>query len=1129
MGSEYARYFSRLAALPDGEAPHAWQEALGEDVACRNRLIRIPTGFGKTFGVLAAWLWNRVERPEQSWPRRLVWCLPMRVLVEQVEAEVRAGLQRIGGGAARVGVHLLMGGTETSDWHITPEREAVLIGTQDMLLSRAMNRGYGAPKARWPMEFGLLNHDCLWVMDEVQLMDVGLATSAQIQAFREQDAAQGKLFRPCKTWWMSATLQEAWLHSSPDTRNLHGLPHTRIPVAWRVGPLWDEDRVRKPLRVESMGGTKKLGAFIAQVHAAAGHGAQGPTLVIVNRVEQAVQVYDVLLDEARKARRGTEIRLVHSRFRPAERAGWREAFLNRGACAPGADRIVVATQVVEAGVDISAAALVTELAPWPSLVQRFGRCARWGGCAQVIVIDSQPKDDKAAAPYTKVEMDAAREALQSLADVAPRHLEAFEESRPELLHGLYPYDPAHLLMRNELDELFDTTPDLSGADIDISRFIRSGEERDLHVFWRRVDKGARPEPTVRAARDELCAIPFLRAREWLFAGGRRLVSGSRAWVWDWVAGEWRLAEPGQLYPGQTVLVAADSGGYDRNRGWSPASNAEVEPVALRPSGQQALHDADNLESDESPSITHGWQTIAFHGQAVSRYASELASQLVPSLAPLLDLAGRWHDAGKAHPAFQGCLQAHRHGKQIAKAPNDAWLRAAQLYCMPDGTQRRGFRHELASTLALFALMRRCQPDHQALLGPWRELLARSAGSQAMPPVASDDSNRSPSALENEVLALDADSFDLLLYLVCSHHGKVRVSWHAGPADQSARDSVLRIRGVRAGDVLPALTLADAQGTLHALPEVELVLAPAAAGLNPHSGRSWTERVLGLLQRHGPFALAWLEALIRAADQRATRDATLVDPALRTDNGAHGLEGSDTPVARAAGGGETPPPLGEYSPQRGAQLRVRERTGRSGVAGGRTRPPAHATRYLETRLGTLSYLELAPHLAGAARNIEVKIESGAFDDRVLDDQLVLDLHRRLCADLTPQLVGWRRQPVVVGTHTPPEPHRVPMLMREYALDLGARLDAANSDERLLEALAFAEGRLLSIHPFADFNGRATRLFLRLLLRRLDLPDVDLTPDADRPEPYFLALRAGDRRNWWPLCDIWRERFERGAQP
>ena len=74
-----------------------------------------------------------------------------------------------------------MGGADAGGWHLYPEADAVLIGTQDMLLSRAMNRGYASPRARWPMEFGLLNQDALWVMDEVQLMD---AASQHRDSFR---------------------------------------------------------------------------------------------------------------------------------------------------------------------------------------------------------------------------------------------------------------------------------------------------------------------------------------------------------------------------------------------------------------------------------------------------------------------------------------------------------------------------------------------------------------------------------------------------------------------------------------------------------------------------------------------------------------------------------------------------------------------------------------------------------------------------------------------------------------------------------------------------------------------------------------------------------------------------------
>ena len=138
------------------------------------------------------------------------------------------------------------------------------------------------------------------------------------------------------------------------------------------------------------------------------------------------------------------------------------------------------------------------------------------------------------------------------------------------------------------------------------------------------------------------------------------------------------------------------------------------------------------------------------------------------------------------------------------------------------------------------------------------------------------------------MALDVESFDLLLYLVCTHHGKVRVSWQSSPADQQSNDDVLRIRGVRSGDLLPQLDLMTANGTKHRLPSLEMRLAPASVGLNVETGRGWTERVLGLLEQHGPFALAWLEAVMRAADQRASRDSVLVDPALQVDDAVNSL-------------------------------------------------------------------------------------------------------------------------------------------------------------------------------------------------------------------------------------------------
>jgi CRISPR-associated endonuclease/helicase Cas3 len=624
-------------------------------------------------------------------------------------------------------------------------------------------------------------------------------------------------------------------------------------------------------------------------------------------------------------------------------------------------------------------------------------------------------------------------------------------------------------------------------------------------------------------------VPFLAARTWLCDKDRRK-AGTRAWVWDWLEGEWRLLEARDIYPGQTVLVAIDVGGYDPQRGWDPNAKPELLQTITADLSLAAINAADLADAadgDESLSAAQ-WQTIAFHGLQVGRQGRALGLALCPRHADLLDLAGRWHDAGKAHAAFQASIRPHAHGSQVAKAPQDQWHSGRGLYCLPDGTRRAGFRHELASTLSLLGLLRRCQPDHPALLGPWRELLTRIGQGADMPPAGQGLPDDRLTPLEREVLALDPGEFDLLLYLVCCHHGKVRMSWQSSPADQSSGDSTLRIRGSRSGDVLPAVGLASADGQIHVLPETELVLAAAAVGLNPHTGRGWTERVLGLLNRHGPFALAWLEALIRAADQRASSDASLVDPALRADNPHHGRLGDHPTLAGVARSGETPPSLGEHSAQRRAEHGAGGRAGRPGASGGGTRPPSHATRYLETRLGRLSYRELAPHLAQAASVVEADIEAGQFDGSPLDADLIRSLHSQLCGHLTPQLVGWRRVEVLVGAHTPPAAHQIPLLMHEYALDLQARVMATPADDdRIFEALAFAEGRLLSIHPFADFNGRVSRLFLRLLLRRLDLPDVDIVPDPERPEPYFEALRAGDQRDWRPLADLWRRRIEQSS--
>lgn len=813
MPSTFETFFRKATATesnPDGNAPYNYQRSLacgepgrtasgertGRDEAdwlasghpCRSQLISVPTGLGKTAAVVLAWLWNRIARGDQSWPSRLVYCLPMRTLVEQTRDEVRNWVTNsVSAGMIPAGreprVIVLMGGEalteEAKDWDVHPEADTILIGTQDMLLSRALNRGYGMARARWPMHFGLLNNDALWVLDETQLMGAGLATSAQLQAFRTSGTNT-------HTWWMSATLQSAWLETADTREMLAGLP-APVTTSAPAG-------ISKPLTLAPAADEKGVATLIVSAT------PSGITLVILNTVKRARAVYEALAKN-KAFIATTDIHLVHSRFRPFERAAWRSQFLSRDA-ATDKPRVIVATQVVEAGVDISANTLVTELAPWTSLVQRFGRAARYGGTANVVVLDIA--DEKTAAPYDFAELEAARDELQQLADVSIEKLVAHEQSlTPERRAALYPYSPDFLLLRHEVDELFDTTPDLSGADLDISRYIRSGADTDCQIAW----TAEKPASDYTPSASELCSAPIGDAKK--FAETRR----STVWRWDYLDGEWKPIGKGDIYPGVTLVALASAGGYSEKTGFDPASKKLV-PVVPRPIPPS--ESADSRQNSDALSVGGSFETIKEHSEHV---LTELRG-IGLKLSPVLEHAALWHDLGKAHPAFQSLIKENAE-KNIAKAPPNRWLKT---YKVSDTDLRPGFRHELASALALLALR------------------------DSLPAQFSDE------------------DFDLLLYLVAAHHGKVRARLAAAPSDQehpvAKAGERMPIRGVMDGDCVPGAPLG--------LPDAILSLDPAGLGFSPKTGASWTERVLGLLEKFGPFRLAFLETLLRAADCRASQ-------------------------------------------------------------------------------------------------------------------------------------------------------------------------------------------------------------------------------------------------------------------
>ncbi len=786
MSQSFDDFFERAT----GVAPYPYQRRLsGEDSgrACASLRIHVPTGAGKTEAVLLAWLWNRIALGRRHWPRRLVYCLPMRVLVEQTADRAERILQNLelyvgkpseDPGGPKVALHILMGGEVDDQWDGYPERPAILIGTQDMLLSRALNRGYAMSRYRWPVHFGLLNSDVLWVIDEVQLLGAGLATTAQLQAFRRQFGT----FGGTATFWMSATMEPSWIETV-DVDPAVDIPEGPVELTdadFRDGRL----RARLDAEKTLMRATATIGKIAALAEEVVGaHRPASRTLVIVNTVRRAAQIYEAL----RKRKPSASLGLAHSRFRPPDRRKRVERLL---ADVGPTGTIVVSTQVVEAGVDVSATTLFTELAPWPSLVQRFGRCNRRGDepDASVRWIDLQDEEKEQtvlAAPYDLELLHQARESLRDCADVASTRLPRVEVS---FVHR-------HVVRRKDVVDLFDTTPDLAGHDVDVSRFIRDAADLDVFVFWR---EGEPRQEEAEPFRDELCPAPLGEIRDLVKSG--KLA----AWRWDYLEERWGpVRSLAQIYPGLTLRLRSEDGGYTEEVGWSPSSKGRVPPVAVEAAPNAERHGDDAMSEKD-------WQTLREHTDRVVRAAEMLADAIgltEPLRRSVLD-AARWHDAGKAHDEFQRSLR----GGDPANGPPGILAKTALRTIRH---HRSCFRHELASG----------------------------------------------------ILALMHDQDDLVAYLAAAHHGKVRLSIRSLPHEKRPETTDVRFaRGVCEGDLIPE---ADLGGGV-VVPATPVDLSFMELGEGPR-GASWLARMLALRDRPdlGPFRLAFLEALVRVADWRAS--------------------------------------------------------------------------------------------------------------------------------------------------------------------------------------------------------------------------------------------------------------------
>ncbi len=733
-------------------------------------------------------------------PRRLIYALPPRSLVEPTAAQVAAWLTELGL-ADQIALHVVMvsiGGLAAlpgPQWRRDMHRPAIVIGTTDALVSKALNRGYGISAITRSIDFALTTNGAHWVFDEASLCPVAVSTIHQLARSLSGSAGSGSAGSGSAEPFEISCVSR-------------GQGATCVVRQLAVAP----------------GDYRGIAAA-----SVARHRPGTRTLIVTNTVAAARQVYTALVGSS-----PAPCVLVHTQFRGRERLELTRILAGGIACE---GQVVVATQVVEAGLALDAALVATEAAPGLSLALRAGQCR--GEDAELCWVapeNSRPYEeaDVAASVAGLRELEGQAVTSERLAGLgkapAPAPAPAVAAAVAELGRTVLGRTVLGrtvlgrtVLGRTEFVELFDTE-----SDVDVECYLRDAEDLEAQLAWSTWEGQGCPPSDARLPSDEWrCRAPLTQIAA--------LAARVPVWRMDRTQGRWLAVTSGErIAPGELLLIAAADGGYDPVLGFDPGSSGPV-------------LDCPAVDTQAEPIVSH-WVSLRQHSEQTRDQAAGLLAAIEPALPDAaraaVVCAAYLHDAGKAHPIWQDalCALAGETDSERVSAGRP-WAKSgvnAPLVFAGDVA----FRHELASLLLID--------------GPLRGLVDTKADR------------------------------DLVRYLVLAHHGRLRVRvrdpnsvgdglfglesgvvWSMpsgldGPQVGVGGAGVCGV-GVRGAGVGGAGVRGAGVSTVKLAVDLEQFRVD-------HGGearRSWVATVHGLLDRYGPFVLAYLETIVRVADWRSS--------------------------------------------------------------------------------------------------------------------------------------------------------------------------------------------------------------------------------------------------------------------
>jgi CRISPR-associated endonuclease/helicase Cas3 len=325
----------------------------------KNLILKAPTGSGKTWSALVPFI-MAVENC-LPFPQKMIYSLPLRTLANSLYKTVSEN-EYIQEKNIEVS---LQTGESPSDRFFESD---IIFTTIDQTLSSILMFPYSLPQKLANINAGAILSSYL-VFDEFHLLDPGRSFSTTVNILK-------KLKGITPFCLMTATLSkdvldELALYLDADIISLsenevQNLKNYNNPKTIFV----HSDH----LMVES----------IIQLH-------RKRSIIITNTVDRCQEIYHLLNE---KRIEGTEIICIHSHFFENDRKEKEDKIKELFGEGSKSNAILVSTQVIEVGIDISCEIMHTEISPINSLIQRAGRCARFENEAgQLHVYNIKPDND----------------------------------------------------------------------------------------------------------------------------------------------------------------------------------------------------------------------------------------------------------------------------------------------------------------------------------------------------------------------------------------------------------------------------------------------------------------------------------------------------------------------------------------------------------------------------------------------------------------------------------------------------------------------------------------------------------------------------------------------------------------